>query len=386
VHTTELIPLADYASPAMPTEHAFRTAWQRLRHRVAGDGDDGPLLPSARLARSSMQLLDDLTELPACAPLLRALEEQLGGWARSRDASPRVQLIVLPPCDQTGTLDAWARAAGHAVLDAPTRQALLGPDAHELAGELAGDGLLVIPRLEQWFVRQHRGLRAVRGLLAGLAASPRRCLVGCNSWAWRYLVKAVDADLMLPRPSAFEAFDAARLRQWFADPTTVGADGATFRLAHSGADVLACNEGGEPHSTWLRLLAARSGGIPWVAWHLWRASLQLRAEDTTLSQRAAQAVANDQRTIWVVEHADPPLPSAHEDRALLALQALLLHGGLTARELNDVLPSTGETDLLPALMASGHLRCDGGVYSVRPTAYPAVRQALRVADFPMGAM
>jgi hypothetical protein len=384
VHPTELIPLSKYAAPAMPTEHALRAAWRRLQQRIGGN--DGPMLPSAGLERGSLLLLDDLADPPACAPQLQALEHNLAGWARSHAAAPRMQLVIVPPCDRTGAIETWARSAGHALLAAPSRLDLFGSGADIAAGGLSGDGLLVIPRLERWFVRQRNGLRVVRSLLAQLAASDRRCLVGCDSWAWAYLVKAASAELMLPQPRTFEACDAARLRRWFAELATVGGDGASFRLARNGEDVLACDDDGEPRSKWLRELAARSGGIPWVAWHLWRAGLQLRADDTTLSERAARAVADDKRTVWVVDPDDARLPLVHEDRMLLALQALLIHGGLTAAELEAVLPATGDADVLPALVESGHLRRDRGLFSVRPSAYPAVRQALLAADFPVGAM
>jgi hypothetical protein len=42
--------------------------------------------------------------------------------------------------------------------------------------------------------------------------------------------------------------------------------------------------------------------------------------------------------------------------------------------------------VLPALVGSGHLRCDNGHYSLRPSAYPAARQALQADGFPMGAI
>ena len=381
-----MILLADYASPAMPTEHAFRAAWRRLQRRMGGNVDEEPMLSRAGLEPSPLRMLDDLADPPSCAPLLQALEQGLGGWARSRDAAPRIHLVVVPPCDRTGTIETWARSADQALLAPPSRLDLAGSGADIASIDLAGEGLLVIPRLERWFLRQHHGLRVVRSLLAQLAASDRRCLVGCDSWAWAYLVKAADAELSLPRPHTFEAMDAARLRLWFAELAADGGDGATFRLAGNGEDVLACDDDGEPRSDWLRQLAARSGGIAWVAWHLWRASMRLRTADVTLSERAARAVAEDRHTVWVVDHEVDPLPASHEDRALLALQALLIHGVLTADEVDAVLPATGETDVLPALVGSGHLRCDDGHYSVRPSAYPAVRQALQADGFPMGAI
>ena len=153
------------------------------------------------------------------------------------------------------------------MLPEPERIDLIGAAAVGSETELDGDGLLVIPRLEYWFLRQHNGLHALRSLLSRLACAERRCLVGCDSWAWRFLVKGAGADLALPRPGTFEPFDARRLRNWFATLAR-DSDGvtATFRLAGNGEDVLACDDDGEPRNAHQRQLAARSGGIPWVAW------------------------------------------------------------------------------------------------------------------------
>ena len=68
------------------------------------------------------------------------------------------------------------------------------------------------------------------------------------------------------------------------------------------------------------------------------------------------------------------------------LQALLIHGGLTAAEVEAVLPTTGEPNMLVALTHSGHLQRSSGsdLYRIQPAAYPAIRQALKAAGLPTG--
>ncbi len=387
VNLPELIALGDYTAPTMPTEHALRGAWNRLKRRVSGAED--PLLQHSGLERASLAMIDDLADPPACGPLMQALDTQFGAWSRDAGVHPGLRAIVVPPCDTTGTLAIWARTRGHALLREPDRIDLIGPAAENYQPDLAGDGLLVIPRLEHWFLRQRNGLHAVRSLLSRLAGAERRCLVGCDSWAWRFVVKSAGADLTLPRPQTFEPFDARRLRDWFATLAR-DSDGvtATFRLAGNGDDVLACDDDGEPRNSHLRQLAARSGGIPWVAWHLWRAGLKVSAGEKPLSDRATRATAGDARTVWVVDVDNIELPPSNEDRSLLVLQALLIHGALMPAEIDAVLPTTGEPDMLAALVSSGHLRRerDSGRHRVRPTAYPTVRRSLQAAGFPTGAM
>ncbi|MEO7917020.1 MAG: hypothetical protein ABIR16_05200 [Dokdonella sp.] len=388
VKLPKLIALSDYSTPTMPTEHVFRTAWVRLKGRVSGPED--PLLLHSGLDQASLTVINELADPPDWGPLMLAFDEQFVAWSRDTSPDARVRTIVVPPCDSAGTLAIWAHTRGHTLLPDPDRIDLTDPDAIARVPDLTGDGLLVIPRLEHWFLRERNGLHALRSLLSRLARSERRCLVGCDSWAWRFIVKSAGADLALPRPVAFEAFDACRLREWFAalarDSNGIT---ATFRLARNGEDVLACDDGGEPRDAHLRQLASLSGGIPWVAWHLWRASLKVSSDQGSLSDRAAGTTANDARTVWIVgvDH-DLELPPANETRTLLVLQALLIHDGLTPEEIDTVLPTTGEPPMLAALLASGHLQRDHGSdrYRVRPTAYPAVRKALEAAGFPTGVM
>ena len=135
------------------------------------------------------------------------------------------------------------------MLPEPSRIDLTGLAATGRLPDLTGDGLLVIPQLEHWFLRQRNGLHMVRSLLSQLARTERRCLIGCDSWAWRFIVEGASADLALPRPHTFEHFDARRLRDWFAK-LAFDSHGvtATFRLAGNGDDVLACDDDGEPRT------------------------------------------------------------------------------------------------------------------------------------------
>ena len=119
-----------------------------------------------------------------------------------------------------------------------------------------------------------------------------------------------------------------------------------------------------------------------------RASLKVSIGEEPLSERAAGATAGDARTVWVVGVDDIALPPSNEDRSLLVLQALLIHGGLLPDEIDAVLQTTGEPDMLAALVTTGHLQREHASdrYHISPTAYPAIRKALKAAGFPTGAM
>lgn len=367
----------------MPTEHAVRKALLKFKNKLMGDSED-LMLQQEGFERASLKGLDDVCSNPN-GFFRDALDKDLAPWLESETPGSWLKLLIVPSCAPPGLAEGWAMAAGHALLAPPPRAELLHTDY--LIPELNGDGLLVIPLLEHWFIRQRHGLQRVRALLAQLAKLERHCLICCNAWAWCFLVKAVGADLLLPSPQTLVPCDAKSLQAWFA---SIAVDDLgkriTFRLVKSGYDVLACAaDSGKLHNTHLQQLAARSAGIPWIAANLWRASLNIRrsAEDD-LPERARLATQGDERTLWITNVEDARLPRGHEDRSLLVLQALLIHESLTSEELNAVLPATGEPDVIAALLAAGIVEREAQLLRVRAIAYPAVRQALRSAGFPSG--
>ena len=443
-----LVPLGDYRSPGMPAEHVVRALWRRLKERMGSSNPD-PVRSASRLEDATLQALDEVVGPPACGPLLDDFDAAVRAWLDEPNGSFHC-VVVLPPCDSTDVIGSWAQSRGLAVLGAPERDqghvlSLVagtvskahdsGADRPEQSPAFTPEGkapLLVIPRLEAWFLRRRNGLLAVRALLAELQQAERRCLIGCNSWAWAFLVRAAGAALVLPSPRTFVAFDSTRLQAWFselAEGEKNGTESIVFRLAHSGADVLETNDNGALACNYLDELAARSNGIPWVAWHLWRNALRTgidavetrkanghvraKASGQNLDNQAGRSnapsgrdagapaivglegeakgvtapekgIPANERTFWITNVPDPDLPHHHDDNALLVLHALLIHGALDTAELLSVLPDATAAEVLPALLRSGFLERQGNQLAVMPSAYPAVRRALLADGFPIG--
>ena len=448
-----LVPLADYRSPGMPAEHVARAMWRRIKDRF-GSAEPDPVRADNRLQATTLKVLDEVVGPPACGPLLDDFDAAVRAWVDEPNGTFHC-VVVLPPCDSTDLIGIWAQSRGHAVLCAPDRgqghalTVIPGADSEKAqaaqaekdsAGGAESDcltpgnpsSLLVIPRLESWFLRRRNGLLAVRALLAELQQSERRCLIGCNSWAWAFLVRAAGAALVLPSPRTFVAFDSTRLQAWFAELAAGeknGKESIVFRLAHSGADVLALKDDGALCSNYLEELAARSNGIPWVAWHLWRNALRTgidavetrkanghvraKASGKEMDNQAGQSnapsgrdvgaqvivgsegeakgvtapengIPANERTFWITNVPDPDLPHHQDDNALLVLHALLIHGALDTAELLSVLPDATAAEVLPALLRSGFLEKQGNQLAVMPSAYPAVRRALLADGFPIG--
>lgn len=64
------------------------------------------MLPSGALIRISPPD-DDIAGPLDCGPILQALHAHLDDWAAGAVASPRMQLIVVPACNRTGTMPRW---------------------------------------------------------------------------------------------------------------------------------------------------------------------------------------------------------------------------------------------------------------------------------------
>ena len=381
------IPLAEYKEPAMPAQELLRTVVGRVQ-ALLNRGAPKPFIADDRLKKATMDKLNEVVAPPACGPLLAELDRTVADWTAENSVVSTVKMIVLPPCDENAILETWARQHGHQLLDPLERDTLIQLPPVPLPA-LDGAGLLVVPRLEDWFLRHRNGLRTVRNLLAALDAGGRPAVVGCNSWAWAFLVKAVSADLILPDAVTFLAFDEMRLHRWFGQLASAEATGGVrFRRSSTGANVLALGKDGTPKDDYLRTLAGRSLGIPWVAWHMWRRSLR-SGEDEGAASDAKAVVSSDEdetpgeQTLWVAALDEYVLPGKNEQAALLVLQALLIHGPLSAAQLRLVLPLVGESNIVSVLVKAGFLTRDGDRFGCSPAAYPAIRAGLASAGLPL---
>lgn len=378
------LPLTEFKAPSMPTEEMFRRYLGRLQALITRKTSK-PLIANDQLKKATIDRLDEVVAPPACGPLLAELERTIAAWRGEPKPVSHIKMVVLPPCDENAILETWARDAGHQLLDPPDRSALLTSSAPVLP-RLDGEGLLVVPRLEHWFLRHRNGLRTVRELLATLDVLRRPVVIGCNSWAWAYLGKAVGVDQLMPDAVTFRAFDQMRLHRWLAQLVDAESTGAVrFRLPRTGEDVLAEDDEGKPRSDYLQTLAGRSLGIPWVAWHMWRRSLRSGEPQTAADGKAAVASMVDagEQTLWIAALDEYVLPGAHEKTALLLLQALLIHGPLTPQEMRLVLPIVGESNIAPVLAKAGFLDRRGDYFACRAATYPAIREGLASAGFPL---
>ena len=369
----ELQPLEEYDAPSTPTPDLLKGWLERVKDLLRKE-DAPPFMDEDELRAPTPAAAEAAEPPPACGLLLEQLDATLADWAAGRGGAARLHLFVPPPCEGENVLSTWAARHQLQTIPPPPRDALIHGDELGDLPDLTTGGTLVIPELGRWFLRHRTGLAHVRGLLEGLATTERRVLVGCNSWAWAFLKKAVDANATLPPPRTFRALHGDDLRTWFA---RIGG-GGTFRLPKSGDTLDFDDADNAATADFFKTLAAESRGIPWVAWQLWHDMLRAKAETDDDDAEA------DDGTLWVVKPKPLKVPNRHEPDELLVLQTLLIHGPLTLAEVDATVPTMNVSGIAQSLKQAGAAERDGDTIRCRPAAYPAVRTSLSDAGFPMG--
>ncbi|MCH2486321.1 MAG: hypothetical protein MK010_01060 [Erythrobacter sp.] len=389
-----LIPLAQYSAPKLPTEDRLRAWSMRIKAMFLSRMGD-TVISSERLETPTLRRLDEAAEPPACGPLIEDIERATADWLAADPPNPAALAIVMPPTDENDVLGSWAREAGYRVLDPPeTRGAFC--DRQTMASATQEPcPLLAIPRLERWFLRSETGLEGLRELFRHLENYPGRVLIGCNSFAWAFLSKALNLNLLIHEPLIFKPFDAERLERWLGGLAEDEAGRSVdFRIAETGESLLDEGDGGPESSDFFVRLAGRSRGIPWIAWHMWRNSLRLAETDAKPQADAVEPEADDAKppvsgrldrtTFWVAALDELVLPGDYPRDLLFALHALALHGAMRREDLAKVMPSGLDPQIVGALVNSRFVRRADNRLTLEPETYPAIYDGLRTAGFPVG--
>lgn len=377
-------PLGKYNWPSTPVNRGVDQMLSQFRKRFQRSDKLSGIDPN-RLSPAPSNLLAQVAEAPAHFPLMAELDATLKEWLADETAPNRVQTIILPPCDREDLIGQWADA--HGLQTFGTDRKLTELDALDDPQSSP----LVVPKLERRFLRTRDGLHDIRQLLDHLSTMERRTIIGCNSWAWQFLRKSCEIDLIFSAPVTIQAFDKQRLRSWLGTLAHDSADESNlcFRSASSGQDVFGNGEGETEVSAYMTNLAKHSMGVPWVAWHLWQDSLHLAMaveadSDGTLEvETDASKEVDDRDIIWVTDIHTPSVPNRTDQNALLVLHALLIHGGLTQDQIVQTVPLVTYTHVLASLMRSGLIDRTDELYRCRPAAYPVIRDGLNNSGYPV---
>ena len=380
-YTKPFQPLGDYDWPSSPVNHNLDKLKDVLKQQVFRRRNEKGV-ESNNLAPIETPYLDEVVPPPAHEPLMQDLDLTLEDWINEAHPAQAIKTLIFPPCDRNNFLQSWAEKNNYPVLNPAEFEKKLKKTPTKI-GELFDSDILVIPRLEDWFRRSETRLANLRALLSALETYPQKVVVGCNSWAWQFLRKSCEIDSICTRPMTFQAFNGKRLSRWLEDLSNrAGGANLTFKSAESGKDAFNLNSNADSKNEFMSELANKSLGIPWVAWSLWRDSLRASREKEQSLAKSEQEESQIQ-TLWITQLRDFSLPDHHDQSALLVLQTLLIHNGLSREDIDLTVPNSQYSNVLPALINAGLVDKMGDIFQCVSAAYPSIRDGLRSAGYPM---
>lgn len=394
--------LDQYNRPSGTSRETMRKGISGLWLRLGwGTKAEESVFAEKELSQVPQELVDKAAPDPDWSAPLSAMTAVLDSWLDAKVPGSATQIFVGPPYHGTSEiLTAWAQARGWRLVSAPSPEMILTGGQDWLTQFEEDDEPSVLPHLEHCYLRHYDGLTLLRRFLDHIISQSRRWLVGCDSWAWAYLSKALKVHTVFPTPFILEAFDHERLKIWFQQLAVESREEIfVFRQLDSGKYVLPPATGDEASgdrsqgsgietSDFLKNAAAYSRGIPGIAWALWRRSfgfVNAMEEDGEENDKEAQA-AGDGSSVYPIlvkpwsQLNLPGFPSQGASLGLLmVLHALLIHGGLWSRILPELLPLSPMEifEYLHLLEAFGLVESDQGFWRVTPAGYPAVRLMLQ---------
>jgi len=385
----EFVPVADYEVPGLPARSALANAWTSVRRTLLGAEEEAraPVkeeaelraLPELRLEHL-VQPLDWGVAAQALDPLLQSGPAAAGGRADF--------VIGQPHGGHAELLRHWAARHEAVIVDPPAQGEVLSGESRLLDAWPAAGRPWVIPNLEHFYLRHARGLSLVREVLeASESGRLGPGVIGCDSWAWAYL----QAVWAVPRPDALtlQAFDGPRLARILASGVTSTASRRIrFRNARTGHDILAVPADEERVGAEITQLAAHCRGNVGTAIRYWRERLRAEPDPeeavAEASDQAREEGVGGEQSIWVSAAMQEPAPLAEMDEEFaLVLHALLLHGGLPAALLPELLPLSYHQvmAILLRLRNAGLIECREERWRVAALAYATVRELLRGRDY-----
>lgn len=386
------VPLDEHSVPTAAAADRVRGGLGRLWDRLIGPRSEEDAAEHAKPQPPPRSVLDEAAPAPDWGGASEALDAALGPWADGGSSGDDNVRIVVGPSGNAAddVVRTWARSRRWQIIEPPGIEEILAGGEDWLAAIPRDETPRVLERLDRAYLRHHNGLDLVQRFIERLSSGKERFVVGCGSWSWAYLSRALDIDAVLGLPLALQALDHNRLREWFGvlaahrfdfcrqvgdRRVLIAGDGLPERETQS--------DGSEGDSGLLNRLAAFSRGIPLVAWAAWRDSLRLGGG-------AAPAPARDRATLWVPDWSTLKLPQPPTETlgpcALAVLQEALLQGATTVELLAHILPfPTAEiVNSLQQLRQAALLESGSHGWRVARLGYPAARESLHEAGYLTG--
>ena len=389
--------MGDFAVPADTVEHQIRSGigslWKKFRTEESLP--EAPVQAEDDLRELSRAQMNGIAPAPGWTAAAETLDTRLEAWLVDKNPARSVVFMVLPPHSwRAEILAAWAQQRRWPLLDAPDPETVLAGGEGWMRDRFDGRSHWVFPHLNRCYLRNAHGLGMVRRLLDDMCGGRLgRGIVGCDSWAWAYLMRIWHGRQ--PTVLTAQAFDQARLERWFGILSAgAGQRRLDFRQARDGKYVLAPvveadgDNGASPKtSTFLKHLAACARGIPGIALAFWENSLRLgpdKADDGAGEDGDTENAEHPSvdSTLWVTawdEVRRPGLPPEKDRDLAFVTHALLLHDGMAADIMTEVLPisMTRILQILSLLEEAGTADETDGIWRITAPGYPAARLFLQ---------
>lgn len=380
----EFIPLSQFEAPRISASDEVRMWYSGLIDQIKKKPSHGAsFVQTEELSKVPNFLLDRLLPNDEHTLVIEELENILTIWKDNRNKQSYTPVIV-------GSVDGsvnrllrkFAKNAGWRVLGAPNESMLLSLDFETYLSytDVPDNVPIVIPNLEKWFLRHHFGLNFLRDVIQWLRSQNKTCVIGCQSWAWRYLRKTMKIDTLFPYVLTISPKSPENLNSWLSHPNKPFNNiEFTFRCTVDGQPIF--NGNGQP-SQFVSRLAAHTRGQPWLARELWKESLLVHDHHHTASEEAM--VASDNCTsfsIWVKPWEESEfldLPNSLSNNDLRMLHTSLIHGGITEATLNELFSAnpSNTSHQLSVLEHAGLMSQKEESWIVSPVKYPAIRRKL----------
>ena len=370
--------------PLLESVRAGLDSWfARRKSRLADD----PFEPLPRERRLALQRRIAALDVPT--PLLdfvrEALAEAVAAW-RAEAEAPNVMILLSRPVAPVAPVIEAALAGGEGPSLAcrfllPCRHRPVDPQAVSLmltaalenplpsAAAAGNPELLCLANLDQCFLRCIDGWSGIERLRqVAQEHRDRFWLLGCNTWAWRFLDHVSQISSYFPDAITLPPLDGAALREWL---SPVAADLGLEQTAGSvpdGSGAGAAAGDATAAALWSQL-AELSAGSSRIAAGLWLDSLHPAKDGDAGALRQLRPALLD-------------LPSlSNEDRYLL--HSLLIHGTMRREHLafGLGLPSHRLQPRIHWLLDEGLIEESAGELSVRPSAYPSLVKELANNNF-----
>ena len=387
-----------YETPAHPATEKVKTGlsalWKRfwpINSQGSADEEDSECRPLSEMALAEIM---PESHWDAAA---NALTVQLNPWVREKTPDSFMQAVIGPPGSGVSeVVTRWGNQASARLLLPPDPARLFDPGSDYWQGaELGTEGILVIPELERFYLRHSDGFDLIRQLVELLWTSPRKIVVGCDSWTWAYLCNTVKIDAAFRMPMALESLSGDALRAWFRPRprgryfVRTAGNGELIYPIESAEDAARNVKDGTPENQEqqykgadvFQRIAAMSRGIPEVALALWRECLcEGEAEANRHESRSALELTPMPIHVRAPQElALPSIPAGASTREAIILHTLLLHAGLPSSILFQIVPFP-VSDVIATLSALREARLileRAGVWKVAPLGYSSVRSFVR---------